>query len=78
VKADILYDAADGRVISILYHSPAEGQTRGPVAFLRPQDGQQVATLDIPPEFQHLGRARLHHAIRIDVRGESARIVAVT
>jgi hypothetical protein len=78
VKADILYDAADGRVISILHHPPAEGQTRGPVAFLRANDGQRVETLDIPPEFEHLDRARLHHAIRIDVDGANARIVAVT
>jgi hypothetical protein len=78
VKADILYDAADGRVISILHHAPAEERTRGPVAFLRPQNGQRVATVDIPPEFEHLDRARLHHSIRVDVHGESARIVAVT
>jgi hypothetical protein len=78
VKADILYDAADGRVISILHHAPAEEGTRGPLAFLRPRDGQRVATLDIPPEFEHLDRARLHHAIRVDAHGDSARIVAVT
>jgi hypothetical protein len=78
VKADILYDAADGTVISILHHPPAEGRTRGPVAFLRANDGQRVATLEIPPEFEHLSRARLHHAIRVDVHGANARIVAVT
>jgi hypothetical protein len=77
VKADILYDAADGRVVSILRHPPAEPGTSGPTAFLRPGDGQRLATLEIPSEFEHLSLGRLHHAIRIDTQGTDARIVAV-
>jgi hypothetical protein len=37
-----------------------------------------VATLEIPPEFEQLSRARLHHAIRVDVDAADARIVAAT
>jgi hypothetical protein len=78
MKADILYDPADGRVISILHHPPAGSPSPGPATFLRPGDGQRVATLEIPPEFEKLSRARLHHAIRVDVDAADARIVAAT
>lgn len=78
MKADILYDASDGTVVSVLRHPPAERESPGgPRAFLRPGDGQRVATLEIPAEFEQLGLGRLHHAIRVDVHAADARVVAL-
>lgn len=78
MRTQILYDASDGRVLSMLRHAQDAAEPHGLVAFLRPQAGQDVIELDIPAEFEDLSLGHLHNVIRIDVSADTPRIVAIS
>lgn len=74
MKAQVLFDK-NGKIIGML-HLPAEPSSgKQPVATLRPQAGQQLATFDIPAEFHHLKPAQLHASLHVEHGGGSPRLV---
>ncbi len=77
MKIQLLYDASDGTVIGIRHAPSAADAVRGPVVAFTPKPGHGIADLDVPLELEHLHRARLHAAIRVDTTGHTPRIVAV-
>jgi hypothetical protein len=65
MKAQVLFDK-NGKIIGML-HLPSEPVSgKQPVATLRPQTGQMLATLEIPTEFHHLKPAQLHASLHVE------------
>jgi hypothetical protein len=77
MRVQVLFDEA-GKV-KATYHLRAENNAKKyPVASLRPQEGEHVATVEIPKELEHLKPNALHASVRVDRSGATPRLVAKT
>jgi hypothetical protein len=74
MKAQVLFDK-DGNIIGMLHLPSQPSSAKHPVATLRPQTGQQLATLDIPAEFHHLKPAQLHASLHVEHSEGTPRLV---
>jgi len=79
MKAQVLFDKK-GKVIGVLHllseFSLQQGPNRQPMFVLIPGPGQQQATLRIPPELESLSPVELHASVKVEMSGESPRLVA--
>jgi len=75
MRVQVLFDEAGN--VKATYHmrAPTDGR-KIPLASLRPQAGEHVATLDIPQELEQLKPGALHASVRVDRSGAMPRLVA--
>ncbi len=75
MKAQVLFDGT-GRVISMMHMSAEQSDVTRPAVTFKPQQGQQVATFDIPADLRDLSPGRLQAALHVDLGKGSPRLVA--
>jgi hypothetical protein len=71
MKRHVVFDEAGN--VGVIVRESASGKQS--VGFLL-HEGQREATLDVPPELEHLKPRELHDSVRVDLKGGSPLLVA--